>query len=75
MSDMDQMGLINDASSRVNLTRSYLANLIQNARRCIYKLGYVLTSTKIEAVLQPLSLVPTIVCLQWNTRDLLLIRC
>jgi hypothetical protein len=46
---------------RIARTRSYLGDLVENARECIYKSGYSVTAAGVERMLKPFSLVPTTV--------------
>jgi hypothetical protein len=69
MKKVDKMGQKNDDRARVNNPRTFMANLVQTARDCIYRLGYSIVSKKIDNALKPFSLMPTMVS---NINDLLL---
>jgi hypothetical protein len=59
--EFDKLGQHYDLKARVSQARSYLGDLVERARQCIYKSGYCLTAAGIERMLKPLSLVPTTV--------------
>jgi hypothetical protein len=59
--EFDKVGHRNDAKGRITRARSYLFSLIDRARECIYKYGHFITSTAIERMLHPVSVVPTVV--------------
>jgi hypothetical protein len=61
MKKVDKMGQKNDLKARINRPRTFMANLVQTARNYIYRLGYSIVSKKIDNVLKPFSLMPTMV--------------
>jgi hypothetical protein len=59
--EFDRTGQRRDAKKRITQARSYPLSWVKRARECIYKLGYFVTAAGIERMLQPLTLVPTLV--------------
>lgn len=56
------MGLKRDVIFRLKNPRTFLLNLVQNARRWIYEKALSITSRVVEDLLKPTSSVPTMVC-------------
>jgi hypothetical protein len=61
----DSMGLVRDISARIRQARIYFGNRILLARSFIYKHGKPITGAAVERILQPQSLVPTVVSLSF----------
>jgi hypothetical protein len=59
--ELDLLGLVRDSRGRLSRARTFLADKITLVRGMIYRLGVCLTSIKLERILKPLSLVPTMV--------------
>jgi hypothetical protein len=59
--EFHKLGQHHDMKGRITRTRSYLGDLVENARECIYKSGYSVTAAGVEHMLKPFSLVPTMV--------------
>ena len=59
--DLDKLGLTSDSKGRISRVRTWLQDTVAKGRDMLYKGGYVVTSTLIDAVLKPLSQVPTMV--------------
>lgn len=57
----DKMGLKNDMKARETKPRFFFSEVVNLARCCLYKLGYSISSTKIDDMLKPFSLMPTMV--------------
>lgn len=55
------MGEENDDKTRTEKPRIFFADMVESARRGLYNLGYSIASRKIDDLLKPLSLMPTIV--------------
>jgi hypothetical protein len=55
------MGLVHDLRARVSMARTYFWNKVQGARNLIYNVGLAVGHTRINALLQDYSLLPTIV--------------
>jgi hypothetical protein len=73
-SEIDKLGQKLDARYRINQARTYLGNTIASARDFIYKLGYGIRSAAVERLLKEQSLVPTPVCVCFNTKGSLTYR-
>jgi hypothetical protein len=59
--NLDKIGHLRDAQSRISNARSYARDLVVQARDFIYRLGYGVTSSAVERVLKQKSLIPTLV--------------
>lgn len=58
-SELQNLGLKRDQKTRAEKIRTYLADKIATARRCIYDLGLAIRSTAVEVLLRNISAVPT----------------
>lgn len=61
MKKVDKMGQKNDDKTRTEKPRTFFIDVVKSARRCLYKLGYSIASEKIDDILKPFSLMPTMV--------------
>lgn len=59
--EIGKLGHQRDKERRFSQARSYLSDVVNNAREHIYHKGFLVNSAGIERMLQPLSLVPTTV--------------
>jgi hypothetical protein len=59
--ELDRVGWVRVKKNCTDRAWPYLSRLIMYAHHCIYKLGHGLKLTIVENVLQPISLVPTVV--------------
>jgi hypothetical protein len=59
--DIHKVGQARDLHSRTSKARTYVGDLIRQAREFIYKLGYGVKSAAVERLLQANSWVPTLV--------------
>jgi hypothetical protein len=66
--ELDKLGLVSDLQGRLSRSRTFLLNKIVEARRMLYNLGICATSIKIQRILKPFSLVPTMVCVYASMR-------
>ncbi|KAJ7764935.1 hypothetical protein B0H16DRAFT_432430 [Mycena metata] len=58
--NFNKMGLIHDIRARITLARTYLSTKIASARNLIYNVGLAIGNARIDALLQSVSLVPTL---------------
>jgi hypothetical protein len=61
MEDCDKLGGVFDMRYRLEKARTYLADVVNNARDRIYRLGHGVSAKGVENLLKPFSLVPTVV--------------
>lgn len=69
MKNVDKMGQKPDNKTRIEKPRKFFTDVVESARRCLYNLGYSIASEKIDELLKPFSLMPTMVC-EWLLRFL-----
>jgi hypothetical protein len=60
--DIHKIGQIHDMESRLSRAQSYVADVVQTARRFIYELGLNVAGAAVERILCAQSWVPTLVC-------------
>jgi hypothetical protein len=61
LKDVNKMGQKNDLKKQINQPWTWMVNLVQTVHNCIYKLDYSIASKKIDNMLKPFSMMPTIV--------------
>jgi hypothetical protein len=59
--EFNKLGHQQDTKGRITRARSYLSDLVNRARDCIYRMGYLVNAAGVERMLHPMSLVPTVV--------------